>query len=161
MLSIVAIAISLWRCEPFTFDTVAILANILALMVAILLGVIAYNYFIQKEEIKEYKKEVSDGIFIEVMDIYISIMSSFGASRNSLGLFPLGVKVLERLDDGKEQDVTQVCTLLNKCFVDMSVEDRNNPVIKSCLAQLSIVLKKHSRNAASLQLLATIDNVRD
>ena len=153
-----AIAISLWRCEPFEIDSVAVLANILALLVTILLGIIAYNYFIQKSEAEKYKKEVRDVLSNEVMDVYISIMSSFGANKNSLGLFPLGLKVLEKLNCSRALEITQVCTLLNISYTSMTAEEKSNEVIKNCLSQLSIVLKNHVENTAAVQLLAIIEN---
>lgn len=67
-LAIAAICISLWRCEPFQIDTVAALANILALMVTILLGIIAYNYFIQKDEVYKFKKEIKELVVKEKED---------------------------------------------------------------------------------------------
>ena len=158
VISFAAIAISLWRCEPFKIDSVAVLANILALMVTILLGIIAYNYFNQKEEVEKFKKEIRDSLFNEVIDVYVSIMSSFGANKNSMGLFPFGVKVLERLNGDKAQDITLVCTLLNTCYMSMTVEEKSNPVIKNSLSQLSVVLKNHTNNASALELLAIIDN---
>ena len=60
VLGVVAIVISLWRCEPFELDAVSVLANILTLMVTILLGIIAYNYFIQKDESEKFKKEMKE-----------------------------------------------------------------------------------------------------
>ena len=56
-IGLVAILISLWRCEPFELDTVAALATILSLSVAILIGIVAYNYFIQKDEADKFRKE--------------------------------------------------------------------------------------------------------
>lgn len=87
LLGIVAILISLWRCEPFEIDTVAVLANILALMVTILLGIIAYNYFIQKEDAEKFKKDAKELIekeraernkqFIQLQDRINSLGTSY------------------------------------------------------------------------------------
>jgi len=57
ILGLVAIVISLWRCEPFEIDSVVALATILSFLVAVLLGIIACNYFIQKSEADKFKKE--------------------------------------------------------------------------------------------------------
>lgn len=57
ILAIAAILLSLWRCKPFEFDSVVALASILSLLVAILLGIIACNYFIQKGEADKFKQE--------------------------------------------------------------------------------------------------------
>ena len=154
----VAIAISLLRCEPFTIDAVAVLATILSLLVTILLGIIAYNYFIQRDEIKNYKKEVGDTISREILDVYIGMMSSYGAQKNYVGIFTLGVKVLSRLDGKKEQDINQVCTLLNSCYQKMTVEDKENAVVETYLVQLQTLLKLFNNNVAAMQLLATIGN---
>lgn len=118
VLAIASIAFSLWRYKSYNIDTVVVLANILALLVTVLLGVLAYNYFIQKKE--------SDDISKAVTDAHLSIMKSFEAAKNYLGLFPLGVKVLEKIKDDNKQDVTQVCTLLNAGYDSMSAEERNN-----------------------------------
>ena len=158
ILAFVAIMISLLRCEPFTIDAVGVLATILSLLVTILLGIIAYNYFIQRDEIKNYKKEVGNAISREVFDIYICIMSSFGAQKKASGIFPIGVRILSRLDSDKEQDITQVCTLLNSCYLNLTVEEKENAVIKTYLVQLSNLLKHYSKNVAAMQLLSTIEN---
>lgn len=158
VLALVAIAISLLRCEPFTIDAVAILATILSLLVTILLGIIAYNYFIQRDEIKNYKKEVGETISREVLDVYIGMMSSYGAQNNAAGTFTLGVKVLSRLNGEKEQDITKVCTLLKSCYSNLNVEDMNNAVIKSYILQLRTILKLFNNNVAAMQLLAIIGN---
>lgn len=158
VLAFVAIAISLLRCEPFTIDAVVVLATILSLLVTILLGIIAYNYFIQRDEIKNYKKEVGETISREVLDVYIGMMSSYGAQNNAAGTFTLGVKVLSRLNGEKEQDITKVCTLLKSCYSYLNVEDMNNAVIKSYILQLRTILKLFNNNVAAMQLLATIEN---
>lgn len=158
VLAFVAIAISLLRCEPFTIDAVAVLATILSLLVTILLGIIAYNYFIQRDEIKNYKKEVGDTMSREILDVYIGMMSSYGAQKNYVGIFTLGVKVLSRLDGKKEQDINQVCTLLDSCYQKMTVEDKKNDVIKTYIVQLRTMLKLFNNNVAAMQLLSTIGN---
>ena len=158
VLALVAIAISLLRCEPFTIDAVAVLATILSLLVTILLGIIAYNYFIQRDEIKNYKKEVGDTISREVLDVYIGMMSSYGAQNNATGVFTIGVKVLSRFNGGIEQDITRVCTLLNKCYLNLTDEDKSNAVIKTYLVQLRNLLKLFKNNVAAMQLLAIIGN---
>lgn len=156
LLAIAAIAISLWRCEPFQIDTVAVLANILALMVTILLGIIAYNYFIQKSEVDKFKSHVKEEISKETIDIYINIMNSFGASTNTASLFPLGVTVLSRLNPNEDKDVTQICTLLNLCHGKMPQEVKSNPVITTCINQLKELLPQYKTNVAAMQLLSTI-----
>ena len=158
LLAFVAIAISLLRCEPFTIDAVAVLATILSLLVTILLGIIAYNYFIQRDEIKNYKKEVGDTISREVLDVYIGMMSSYGAQNNAVGTFTLGVKVLSRLNGEKDQDITQVCTLLKTCYLNLTVEDKKNAVIKTYIVQLRTLLKLFNNNVVAMQLLATLGN---
>lgn len=155
ILAIVAIAISLWRCEPFEIDTVAVLANILALMVTILLGIIAYNYFIQKSEVDKFKSQVREEISKETFDIYINIMNSFGASINTVGMFPLGVTVLGRLKD-EDDKVTQICTLLSICYNNMNSEAKSNPIIKASITKLITMLKKYDSNVAAMQLLSVI-----
>lgn len=152
LLAIAAIAISLWRCEPFQIDTVAVLANILALMVTILLGIIAYNYFIQKSEVDKFKSQVKEEISKETYDIYINIMNSFGASVNTVGIFPMGVTVLGRVKN-EDDKVTQICTLLCICYNNMTSEAKSNPIIKASISQLSQMLKKYDSNVAAMQLL--------
>lgn len=156
VLAIAAIAISLWRCEPFEIDTVAVLANILALMVTILLGIIAYNYFIQKSDVDKFKGEIREEISKEIFDIYINIMNSFGATVNTVGMFPLGVTVLRRIKD--ENKVTQICSLLSACYINMTPEDKSNPIIKASVTQLITMLKKYDSNVAAMQLLSTIQS---
>lgn len=155
LLAIASIAISLWRCEPFEIDTVAVLANILALMVTILLGIIAYNYFIQKNEVENFKGQVREEISKETFDIYINIMNSFGASVNTVGMFPLGVTVLGRLKD-EDDKVTHICSLLFVCYNNMTSEAKSNPIIKASITQLTSMLKKYESNVAAMQLLSTI-----
>lgn len=156
LLAITAIVISLWRCEPFEIDALAVLANILALMVTILLGIIAYNYFIQKDEIKKYKSQVREEISKETFDIYINIMNSFGASSNTVSMFPMGVTVLGRINDDEDDKVTQICSLLSVCYNNMSAESKGNPIIKTSIVQLQNMLQKYKSNIAATQLLMVV-----
>ena len=100
-----AIAISLWRCEPFQIDAVAVLANILALMVTILLGIIAYNYFIQKEEAEKFKKEANELIEKERAERnkqFITLQDRI----NSLGTsYVDNPKWIYLISDAKDQDL--------------------------------------------------------
>lgn len=152
LLGFVAIAISLWRCEPFVIDTVAVLANILALMVTILLGIIAYNYFIQKQEVEKFKSEIREEMSKNEFDIYINLMNSFGASRSSSNLFPLGVTLLGKLKDGDDKHLTLICSVLSSSYANLTAEEKANPVILTSIDQLKKLLCKFSSNIAATQL---------
>ena len=157
VLAIAAIVISLWRCEPFTIDTVAVLANILTLMVTILLGIIAYNYFIQKSEVDKFKSQVRKEIDKEIFDVYINIMNSFGASVNTSSMFPLGVTVLGKLNNDDSEKISQICNLLNLCYNNMQSDVKCNPIVKSSVTQLKENLSKFNSNSAVFRLLNTIE----
>ena len=157
VLAIAAIVISLWRCEPFTIDTVAVLANILTLMVTILLGIIAYNYFIQKSEVDKFKSQVRKEIDKEIFDVCINIMNSFGASVNTSSMFPLGVTVLGKLNNDDSEKISQICNLLNLCYNNMQSDVKCNPIVKSSVTQLKENLSKFNSNSAVLRLLNTIE----
>lgn len=156
LLAIAAIAISLLRCEPFEIDALAVLANILSLMVTILLGIIAYNYFIQKNEINKYKQELKDEVSKEILDVYINIMGSFGASKESASLFTMGVTVLKRIEDNNNKDISIICSLLLTCYNSITPNDKANPVIKSSINHLQEKLNRVTHNPVATQLLNAI-----
>lgn len=158
ILAIAAIAISCIRCAPFQIDIVAVLANILALMVTILLGIIAYNYFIQKSDVQKFKSEVQRLIDKETTDVYLTMMTSFSASKDYVSLFTIGHAVLSRIEGCSDKDITMICSILNLCLVQMSNEEKERHLIKTNSEKLLAVLEKYKTNVAAMQLLQTMSN---
>lgn len=158
ILAIAAIAISCIRCAPFQIDIVAVLANILALMVTILLGIIAYNYFIQKSDVQKFKSEVQRLIDKETTDVYLTMMTSFSASKDYVSLFTIGHAVLSRMEGCSDKDITMICSILNLCLVQMSNEEKERHLIKTNSEKLLAVLEKYKTNVAAMQLWQTMSN---
>lgn len=156
-MAITAIVISLLRCEPFTIDLVAVLASILSLSVAILLGIIAYNYFIQKDENIRYKQDLKDAVDAEVKDLYLGLMSSFATTKSPQAIIPLGTKVVERLKEKDNHDMSEVCKILESCYAQLTEDDKLNPVIQFNMSKLTQLLKHFPENENAVKLLSVID----